>query len=77
MSKNNKKISKKEEKLEQEFFNTPTLFGEKKTSKDFEMFKFQVKFNRVQRIIKRKKKTKNFDVVQKEYLEMKSKVGGL
>ena len=35
MSKNNKKISKKEEKLHQEFFNTPTLFGEKKTSKIF------------------------------------------
>ena len=77
MSKNNKKISKKEEKLEQEFFNTPTLFGEEKTSKDFEKLQFQINFNRVQRIIRRKKKTKNFDVVQKEYLEMKSKVGGL
>jgi len=77
MSKSNKKISKEEEKLQQEFFNTSTLFGEEKTSKDFEMFKFQVKLNRVQRIIKRKKKSKNFDVANKEYLEMKSKIGGL
>ena len=77
MSKSNKKISKEEEKLQQEFFNTSTLFGEEKTSKDFEKLSFQMKLNRVQRIIKRKKKSKNFDVVQKEYLEMKSKVGGL
>ena len=77
MSKNNKKISKKEEKLHQEFFNTPTLFGEKKTSKDFENFQFQVKFNNLQRIINRKKKSKNFDEVLEKYLEMKSKVGGL
>jgi hypothetical protein len=77
MTKSNKKISKKEEKLDQEFFNTPTLFGEKKTSKDFEMFKFQVKFKNLQRIISRKKKSKNFDEVLEKYLEMKSKVGGL
>ena len=77
MSKNNKKISNKDEKLKNEFFNTPTLFGEEKTSKDFENFQFQVKFNNIQKIINRKKKSKNFDVVQKVYLEMKSKVGGL
>jgi hypothetical protein len=71
------KVSKKDKKLQQDFFNTPTLFGEEKTSKDFEMFKFQTKFNNLQKIISRKKKNKNFDVVQKEYLEMKSKVGGL
>jgi hypothetical protein len=76
MSKNNKKISKKDEKLKNEFFDTPTLFGEEKTSKDFEMFKFQVKFNNLQRIINRKKKSKNFDEVLEKYLEMKSKVGG-
>jgi len=77
MSKSNKKISKDEEKLQQEFFDTPTLFGEEKTSKDFEKLLFQMKLNRVQRIIKRKKKSKNFDVANKEYLEMKSKIGGL
>ncbi len=77
MSKSNKKISKDEEKLQQEFFDTPTLFGEEKTSKDFKKLLFQMKLNRVQRIIKRKKKSKNFDVANKEYLEMKSKIGGL
>ena len=77
MSKNNKKINKKDEKLKNEFFNTPTLFGEEKTSKDFENFQFQMKFNNLQKIINRKKKSENFDVVQKVYLEMKSKVGGL
>jgi hypothetical protein len=71
------KTSKKDEKLKNEFFNTSTLFGEEKTSKDFEMFRFQIEFKRLQKIISRKKKNKNFDVVQKEYLEMKSKVGGL
>ena len=68
MSKNNKKINKKDEKLKNEFFNTPTLFGEEKTS---------MKFNNLQKIINRKKKSENFDEVLKEYLEMKSKVGGL
>jgi hypothetical protein len=71
------KVSKKDEKLKNEFFNTSTLFGEEKTSKDFEMFKFQMKFNNLQRIINRKKKSKNFDEVLEKYLEMKSKVGGL
>jgi hypothetical protein len=69
--------SKKDEKLKNEFFNTSTLFGEEKTSKDFEKFQFQVKFNNLQRIINRKKKSKNFDEVLEKYLEMKSKVGGL
>ena len=71
------KTSKKDEKLKNEFFNTSTLFGEEKTSKDFENFQFQVKFNNLQRIINRKKKSKNFDEVLEKYLEMKSKVGGL
>ena len=71
------KINKKEEELKQKFFNTPKLCGEKKTLKDFEKLLFQMKLNRVQRIIKRKKKSKNFDVANKEYLEMKSKIGGL
>ena len=76
MSKNNKKINKKDEKLKNEFFNTPTLFGEEKTSKDFENFQFQMKFNNLQKIINRKKKSENFDEVLKEYLEIKSIVGG-
>jgi hypothetical protein len=78
MPTNNKsKTNKKDEKLKNEFFNTPTLFGEEKTSKDLEKFLYQMKFKSVQKIISRKKKTKNFDFVQKEYLEMKSKIGGL
>ena len=70
------KVIKKDKKLQQEFFNTPTLFGEEKISKDFEMFKFQAKFNNLQKLINRKKKSKNFDEVQKKYFEMKSIVGG-
>jgi hypothetical protein len=77
MVKSNKKISKKEEKTKQEFFNTTTLCGQEKTSEDFEKFLFQVEFKRVRKIISRKKKTEDFDVVMKKYLEMKSKVGGL
>jgi hypothetical protein len=70
------KVSKKDKKLQQEFFNTPTLFGEEKTSKDFKMLKFQIEFKRLQKIISRKKKSKNFDEVLEKYLKMKSKVGG-
>ncbi len=78
MTTNNKtKTSKKEEELKQKFFNTPALWGEEKTSEDFEKLKFQIRFKEVQRIIKRKKKSENFDEIQEEYLEMKSKVGGL
>ena len=78
MTTNNKtKTSKKEEELKQKFFNIPTLWGEEKTSEDFEKLKFQIRFKEVQRIIKRKKKSENFDEIQEECLEMKSKVGGL
>jgi hypothetical protein len=77
MVKNNKEISKKEEKTKQDFFNTTTLCGQEKTSEDFEKFLFQIEFKRVQKIINRKKKTEDFDVVMTKYLEMKSKVGGL
>ena len=72
------KVSKKEEeKLKEKFFNTPTLPGEEKTLKDFEKLQFQNNFNRLQKIIKRKKKSKNFDEVLENYLEIKSKFGGL
>ena len=78
MTTNNKtKKNKKEEELKQKFFNTPTLCGEEKTLEDFEKLKFQMRLNEVQRIIKRKKKSENFDEIQEEYLEMKAKVGGL
>ena len=78
MATNNKtKKNKKEEELKQKFFNTPTLYGEEKTLEDFEKLKFQMRLNEVQRIIKRKKKSENFDEIQEEHLEMKAKVGGL
>jgi hypothetical protein len=77
MPTNNKsKTNKKDEKLKNEFFNTSTLFGEKKTLEEFEKFKFQIEFKRLQKIISKKKKSKNFDEVLEKYLEMKSKVGG-
>ena len=70
-------VEEKLQELREKFFNSPTLPSEDKTLKDFEKLQFQNNFNRLQKIIRRKKKSKNFDVVQKEYLEMKSKVGGL
>ena len=72
-----KVIIKEEEKLKEMFFNTSTLPGEEKTLKDFEKLQFQNNFNRLQKIIRRKKKSKNFDEVLKNYLEIKSKFGGL
>lgn len=72
-------VNREEEKLQElrkKFFNSPTLPGEDKTLKDFEKLQFQNNFNRLQKIIRRKKKSKNFDEVLKKYLEMKSMVGG-
>ena len=72
-----KREKQEEEKLKKEFFNTPTLPGEKKTLKDFKKLLFKNKFFKLQKIIRRKKKSKNFDEVLKKYSEMKSLVGGL
>lgn len=72
-----KVINKEEEKLKEKFFNTPTLLGEEKTLKDFEKLQFKNNFFKLQKIIRRKKKSKNFDEVLEKYLEIKSKVGGL
>jgi hypothetical protein len=49
---------------------------EKEIKSDFETLQFQINFKKLEKIIRRKKKTKNFDVVEKQYLEMKSIVGG-
>lgn len=73
------KVNREEEKLQElreKFFNSPTLPGEEKTLKDFEKLQFQNNFKKIEKIIKRKKKTKNFEVVEKQYLEMKSLIGG-
>jgi hypothetical protein len=73
------KINIEEEKLQElreKFFNSPTLPSEEKTLKDFEKLQFQNNFNKLQKIIRRKKKSKNFDEVLKKYLEMQSMIGG-
>ena len=49
---------------------------EEEIKSDFEMLQFQINFKKLEKIIRRKKKTKNFDEVLKEYLEIKSIVGG-
>ena len=50
--------------------------SEEELKSDFETLQFQINFKKLKKIIRRKKKTKNFDVVEKQYLEMKSIVGG-
>ncbi len=69
--------NREEEKLKEKFFNTPTLPGEEKTLKDFEKLQLKNNFFKLQKIIRRKKKSKNFDEVLEKYLEIKSKFGGL
>ena len=49
---------------------------EKEIKSDFETLQFQINFKKLEKIIRRKKKTKNFDVVEKQYLKIKSIVGG-
>ena len=49
---------------------------EEELKSDFGKLQFQINFKKLEKIIRRKKKTKNFDVVEKQYLEMKSIVGG-
>ena len=49
---------------------------EEEIKSDFEKLQFQINFEKLKKIIKRKKKSKNFDEVQKKYFEMKSIVGG-
>ena len=44
---------------------------EEELKSDFETLQFQINFKKLKKIIRRKKKTKNFDVVEKQYLEMK------
>jgi hypothetical protein len=49
---------------------------EEELKSDFERLQFQINFKKLEKIIRRKKKTKNFDIVEKQYLEIKSIVGG-
>jgi hypothetical protein len=74
-----KKMSNENYEIEFEKFKQQArLFDltEKEIKSDFETLQFQINFKKLEKIIRRKKKTKNFDVVEKQYLEMKSIVGG-
>jgi hypothetical protein len=74
-----KKMSNENYEIEFEKFKQQArLFNltEEELKSDFERLQFQINFKKLEKIIRRKKKTKNFDVVEKQYLEMKSIVGG-
>ena len=49
---------------------------EEELKSDFETLQFQINFKKLKKIIRRKKKSKNFDEVLKKYLEMQSMIGG-
>lgn len=72
MSNENYEIEFEKFKQQARLFN----LTEEEINSDFEKLQFQINFEKIEKIIKRKKKTKNFDVVEKQYLEMKSIVGG-
>jgi hypothetical protein len=74
-----KKMSNENYEIEFEKFKQQArLFNltEKELKSDFERLQFQINFKKLEKIIRRKKKTKNFDIVEKKYLEIKSIVGG-
>jgi hypothetical protein len=74
-----KKMSNENYEIEFEKFKQQArLFDltEKEIKSDFETLQFQINFKKLEKIIRRKKKTKNFDVVEKQYLKIKSIVGG-
>jgi hypothetical protein len=73
MSNENYEIEFEKFKQQARLFN----LTEEELKSDFEMLQFQINFKIIEKIIKRKKKTKNFNVVEKQYLEMKSKIGGI
>jgi len=64
-----------EEYLKEKFFNTPVLFSETRTYKDFENYLFSIRYQKLGRLMRRKKKSKNFEKLQNEYNKMKKKVG--
>lgn len=72
MSNENYEIEFEKFKQQARLFN----LTEEELKSDFEMLQFQINFKTIEKIIKRKKKTKNFYVVEKQYLEMKSIIGG-
>lgn len=72
MSNENYEIEFEKFKRQARLFN----LTEEELKSDFEMLQFQINFKTIEKIIKRKKRTKNFYVVEKQYLEMKSIIGG-
>ena len=72
MSNENYEIEFEKFKQQARLFN----LTEEEIKSDFEMLQFQINIKKLEKIIRRKKKTKNFDEVLKEYLEIKSIVGG-
>ena len=72
MSNENYEIEFEKFKQQARLFN----LTEEEIKSDFEMLQFQINFKTIEKIIKRKKRTKNFYVVEKQYLEMKSIIGG-
>ena len=73
MSNENYEIEFEKFKQQARLFN----LTEKELKSDFERLQFQINFKKLEKIIRRKKKTKNFDIVEKKYLEIKSIVGGI
>jgi hypothetical protein len=74
-----KKMSNENHEIEFEKFKQQArLFNltEEELKSDFERLQFQINFKKLEKIIRRKKKTKNFDIVEKKYLEIKLIVGG-
>jgi len=69
------KLTKEEERLKEKFFNTSVLFSETRTYKDFENYLFSIRYQKLGRLMRKKKKNKNFKKLQNEYNEMKKKVG--
>ena len=72
-------MSNENHEIEFEKFKQQTrLFNltEEELKSDFERLQFQINFKKLEKIIRRKKKTKNFDIVEKKYLEIKLIVGG-
>jgi len=72
MSNENYEIEFEKFKRQARLFN----LTEEELKSDFEMLQFQINFKTIEKIIKRKKRTKNFYVIEKQYLEMKSIIGG-
>ena len=72
MSNENYEIEFEKFKQQARLFN----LTEEELKSDFRKLQFQINFKKIEKIIRRKKKTKNFDVVEKQYLEIKSIVGG-